>query len=126
MTFLAASLEGEYLVYQFGDFELNTGEFRLSRKGVPVALDPKNPQVLSYLLENRAARIPGLRVVSRTSVMHDKGARESLPRIAQELGVPERTPRKPHREGLDDGPLWSRPVWRRAIRSAGTRYDAPC
>ena len=53
MTFLAASLEGEYLVYQFGDFELNTGEFRLSRKGVPVALDPKNPQVLSYLLENR-------------------------------------------------------------------------
>jgi TolB-like protein/DNA-binding winged helix-turn-helix (wHTH) protein/Tfp pilus assembly protein PilF len=33
------------------------------------------------------ARIPGLRVVSRTSVMQDKGARKSLPRIAQELGV---------------------------------------
>jgi len=33
------------------------------------------------------ARIPGLRVVSRTSVMQDKGARKPLARIAQELGV---------------------------------------
>jgi TolB-like protein/DNA-binding winged helix-turn-helix (wHTH) protein/Tfp pilus assembly protein PilF len=33
------------------------------------------------------ARIPGLRVVSRTSVMQDKGARKSLAQIARELGV---------------------------------------
>ena len=33
------------------------------------------------------ARIPGLRVVSRTSVMQDKGARKSLEQIARELKV---------------------------------------
>ncbi len=33
------------------------------------------------------ARIPGLRVVSRTSVMQDKGARKSLAQIARELNV---------------------------------------
>jgi tetratricopeptide (TPR) repeat protein len=33
------------------------------------------------------ARIPGLRVVSRTSVMQDKGTRKSLDRIARELNV---------------------------------------
>jgi TolB-like protein/DNA-binding winged helix-turn-helix (wHTH) protein len=33
------------------------------------------------------ARIPGLRVVSRTSVMQDKGARTSLTQIARELNV---------------------------------------
>jgi TolB-like protein/DNA-binding winged helix-turn-helix (wHTH) protein/tetratricopeptide (TPR) repeat protein len=33
------------------------------------------------------ARIPGLRVVSRTSVMQDKGARKSLAQIARELDV---------------------------------------
>jgi TolB-like protein/DNA-binding winged helix-turn-helix (wHTH) protein/Tfp pilus assembly protein PilF len=33
------------------------------------------------------ARIPGLRVVSRTSVMQDKGTRKSLAQIARELGV---------------------------------------
>jgi TolB-like protein/DNA-binding winged helix-turn-helix (wHTH) protein/Tfp pilus assembly protein PilF len=33
------------------------------------------------------ARIPGLRVVSRTSVMQDKGARKPLAQIAQELNV---------------------------------------
>lgn len=33
------------------------------------------------------ARIPGLRVVSRTSVMQDKGTRKPLRRIAQELDV---------------------------------------
>ncbi len=33
------------------------------------------------------AHIPGLRVVSRTSVMQDKGARKSLAQIARELGV---------------------------------------
>ncbi len=33
------------------------------------------------------ARIPGLRVVSRTSVMQDKGTHQPLRRIAQELGV---------------------------------------
>jgi TolB-like protein/DNA-binding winged helix-turn-helix (wHTH) protein/Tfp pilus assembly protein PilF len=33
------------------------------------------------------AHIPGLRVVSRTSVMQDKGARKSLPQIARELHV---------------------------------------
>ncbi len=33
------------------------------------------------------ARIPGLRVVSRTSVMRDKGARKSLAQIARELNV---------------------------------------
>jgi DNA-binding winged helix-turn-helix (wHTH) protein/Tol biopolymer transport system component len=41
------------LVYHFGEFELNTMEFRLSREGIPVPLDPKNLQVLCYLLENR-------------------------------------------------------------------------
>jgi TolB-like protein/DNA-binding winged helix-turn-helix (wHTH) protein/cytochrome c-type biogenesis protein CcmH/NrfG len=33
------------------------------------------------------ARIPGLRVVSRTSVIQDKGSRKSLPQIARELNV---------------------------------------
>jgi TolB-like protein/DNA-binding winged helix-turn-helix (wHTH) protein len=33
------------------------------------------------------AHIPGLRVVSRTSIMQDKGSRKSLPQIAQELSV---------------------------------------
>ena len=33
------------------------------------------------------ARIPNMRVVSRTSIMQDKGARKSLPQIARELNV---------------------------------------
>ena len=38
-------------------------------------------------LITQLARIPNLRVVSRTSVMADKGARRSLPEIARELDV---------------------------------------
>lgn len=38
-------------------------------------------------LMTELARIPGLRVVSRTSVMQDKGARKSLAQIARELDV---------------------------------------
>jgi DNA-binding winged helix-turn-helix (wHTH) protein/WD40 repeat protein len=40
------------LVYHFGEFELDPGEFRLSRNGVPVPLDPKGLHVLRHLLEN--------------------------------------------------------------------------
>lgn len=38
-------------------------------------------------LTTELARIPDLRVVSRTSVMHDKGIRKSLAQIARELDV---------------------------------------
>jgi DNA-binding winged helix-turn-helix (wHTH) protein/Tol biopolymer transport system component len=52
VTFLPVE-GGGALVYQFGDFTLNPGEFRLARKGVPVALDPKSMGVLRHLLEKR-------------------------------------------------------------------------
>ena len=38
-------------------------------------------------LITEAARIPGLRVVSRTSVMQDKGIRKPLDQLARELNV---------------------------------------
>jgi DNA-binding winged helix-turn-helix (wHTH) protein len=41
------------MVYRFDEFEVDDREFRLTENGTPVQVEPKVPQPLVYLIENR-------------------------------------------------------------------------
>jgi DNA-binding winged helix-turn-helix (wHTH) protein len=41
------------MVYRFGEFRFEVEEFRLSRQGAPLPLEPKALHLLLYLLQNR-------------------------------------------------------------------------
>lgn len=57
------------MVYRFGQFELNVGEFQLLQDGRLVALEPKALNLLIYLLENRNRLVRKQELLDR--VWHD-------------------------------------------------------
>ena len=50
------------MLYRFGQHELDTAKFELTRSGEPVEVEPKILRLLSFLIENRD------RVVSRGEI----------------------------------------------------------